>query len=65
MYDAFLVFIFDKNVVNARDFAGSRYNFDMMTCIGMPEPIAIETLIHVFRKGRGSQDAGRNITSDA
>jgi DNA-binding transcriptional LysR family regulator len=30
-----------------------------------PEPIAIETLIHVFRKGLDSQDIGQNITSDA
>ena len=29
-----------------------------------PEPIAIETLIHVFRKGLDSQDTGQNITSD-
>ena len=30
-----------------------------------PEPIAIEALIHVFRKEAGSQNTGRNITSDA
>jgi DNA-binding transcriptional LysR family regulator len=30
-----------------------------------PEPIAIEALIHVFRKGPGPQDIGRNITSEA
>ena len=30
-----------------------------------PEPIAIEALIHVFRKGPGSQDIGQHITSEA
>jgi DNA-binding transcriptional LysR family regulator len=30
-----------------------------------PEPIAIETLIHVFRKGLDSQDIDQTITSDA
>jgi LysR family transcriptional regulator, glycine cleavage system transcriptional activator len=30
-----------------------------------PEPIAIEKLIHVFRKGLDSQDIRQNITSDA
>ncbi len=29
-----------------------------------PEPVAIEALIHVFRKGLDSQDVGQNITSD-
>jgi DNA-binding transcriptional LysR family regulator len=30
-----------------------------------PEPIAIEALIHVFRKGPGPQDLGQNLTREA
>jgi LysR family transcriptional regulator, glycine cleavage system transcriptional activator len=54
----------DRRVVRLSD-RSVRTGFGFYVVYREPEPVAIEALIHVFRKGLDSQDIGQNITSDA